>query len=118
MGLGGKKQHFSSMDHSPKMLRFGVRQLFQISLTTAEDSLCELATLRFARNNELRAIWIYFVLCYKHAIYRGYQGFGNNNCDDVHSNLLHYYKLRVLLRAKQSVASSHREPAPAAVRQN
>ena len=39
------------MDHIPKMLRFGVMQLFQIPLTAAGGSLCELATLRFARNN-------------------------------------------------------------------
>ena len=36
------------MDHIPKMLRFGVMQLLQFSLTAAGGSLCELATLRFA----------------------------------------------------------------------
>ena len=46
MGLGGKKKHFFSLDHIPKMLRFGVMQLFQFSLTAAGGSLCELATLR------------------------------------------------------------------------
>ena len=46
MGLGGKKKHFFSLDHIPKMLRFGVMQLFQFSLTAAGGSLA--SSLRFA----------------------------------------------------------------------
>jgi len=42
----GKKNIFSSMDHIPKMLRFEVRQLFQIPLTAAGGSLA--SSLRFA----------------------------------------------------------------------
>ena len=46
MGLGVKRNIFSSMDHIPKMLRFEVMQLFQIPLTAAGGSLA--SSLRFA----------------------------------------------------------------------
>jgi len=65
IGLGGKKEHFFSLDHIPKMLRFRVMASFFPYYSAFRDPYRKLSSLRFARNYLNLTQWIQIGLyCY------------------------------------------------------